>query len=722
MSQRDINLLDLPNQILFNILKKLNNMDVLYSLLDINNQQLHIIAQDKIFTNILNFVSILSTNDNSSISNRKLDRFCFEILPQIHHNVKCLILESVSIERVLHAVECPNLTQLKIFNFNKEIISRYFKDDLLNLKCFSLICYNATGLHDNLVVPLLRRMSHLEERTLHVCILNRPTFVNGIHLHKEILIYMPRLDKLTFYINTTNEINDSIHRLCNDDIQRTFSYTNHRSVISIVDYFGTYKAACHVFSLPFPFHRLQWITNNFPPIIFSSVTDLKLSDTVPFKPEFFIRIARSFPSLKYLFVRNIRSPVWSFRESSSVNDHSYSIVEYSHLILLDIDFVNIDYVDQFLNESKTRLPCLTELVVQFNALKNVTENFTRDATRRNCAKKYHIKIKDGQQPLIAVQSSKRMVKRGMKKEDSGLIFLIPELCCITEMSIYTHVGPNERFQQLNEFLNDIQKREEGRKELSKWQINLDNELVQLTGQADRSRDDRSLAHLSAKNLDKWILIYSQRDSQIAHSFVDSLYKIELPDDRSEAFIRAIENKANPQLDLVCCILTNNRKDRCDAIKNVLYVDCPVPSQMLLSKTLQKPGQLLSVATKFGIEINAKLGGEIWASKTLMRIGIDTYRDSQSRSSQMVGFVASINPTCTRYYPRVIEQRSTKDFISGLKSCMQNALQKYHHVNGVLPAKIIVYRDGVNDLQLLDVTENKLPVLNEICMKTQEGYE
>ncbi|CAM4843584.1 unnamed protein product [Rotaria magnacalcarata] len=205
---------------------------------------------------------------------------------------------------------------------------------------------------------------------------------------------MPRLDKLTFYINTTNEINDSIHRLCNDDIQRTFSYTNHRSVISIVDYFGTYKAACHVFSLPFPFHRLQWITNNFPPIIFSSVTDLKLSDTVPFKPEFFIRIARSFPSLKYLFVRNIRSPVWSFRESSSVNDHSYSIVEYSHLILLDIDFVNIDYVDQFLNESKTRLPCLTELVVQFNALKNVTENFTRDATRRNCAKVKRLIIKN----------------------------------------------------------------------------------------------------------------------------------------------------------------------------------------------------------------------------------------------------------------------------------------------------------------------------------------
>jgi len=97
--------------------------------------------------------------------------------------------------------------------------------------------------------------------------------------------------------------------------------------------------------------------------------------------------------------------------------------------------------------------------------------------------------------LIAVKASKRVAKRGPKKEEQGMIFLIPELCCITgisdsmrqdfslmkEMSVYTHVGPNERFQQLNGFLNDIQGREEGRKELNKWQINLDKGLVELTG-------------------------------------------------------------------------------------------------------------------------------------------------------------------------------------------------------------------------------------------------
>lgn len=50
-----------------------------------------------------------------------------------------------------------------------------------------------------------------------------------------------------------------------------------------------------------------------------------------------------------------------------------------------------------------------------------------------------------------------------------------------EMSRYTHVEPNERFQQLNGFLHDIQKREEGQKELKKWQITIDKELVQLHG-------------------------------------------------------------------------------------------------------------------------------------------------------------------------------------------------------------------------------------------------
>ena len=52
--------------------------------------------------------------------------------------------------------------------------------------------------------------------------------------------------------------------------------------------------------------------------------------------------------------------------------------------------------------------------------------------------------------------------------------------------------------------------------------------------------------------------------------------------------------------------------------------------MVLTKTIAatRRNQLMSVATKIGIQINAKLGGEIWGvhipTKTLMVIGVDSY--------------------------------------------------------------------------------------------------
>ncbi|CAF5126240.1 unnamed protein product, partial [Rotaria sp. Silwood1] len=132
MNQSNVGLLDLPNEILLIILKKLDNMDVLYSLLDVDNQQLDIIAQENIFSNTLNFVLTTFTNDISSISYTIVDRFCTNILPRIPHNVKSLTIDSVSMERILLSANYPNLTELKLFNFNNEIASRYFTGRLDN--------------------------------------------------------------------------------------------------------------------------------------------------------------------------------------------------------------------------------------------------------------------------------------------------------------------------------------------------------------------------------------------------------------------------------------------------------------------------------------------------------------------------------------------------------------------------------------------------------------
>jgi len=42
------------------------------------------------------------------------------------------------------------------------------------------------------------------------------------------------------------------------------------------------------------------------------------------------------------------------------------------------------YIEQFLLDTKTYAPRLREIEVFFDQLITVTENFTRDATRRNC--------------------------------------------------------------------------------------------------------------------------------------------------------------------------------------------------------------------------------------------------------------------------------------------------------------------------------------------------
>jgi hypothetical protein len=94
---------------------------------------------------------------------------------------------------------------------------------------------------------------------------------------------------------------------------------------------------------------------------------------------FFLRIARCFPLLQVLDVLNCES------QSQISNNQLYSIVEYSHLILLRLSVAHTDYVEQFLNKTKTHLPRLTKLAVYYDQLRNVTKNFTRDITRLNCA-------------------------------------------------------------------------------------------------------------------------------------------------------------------------------------------------------------------------------------------------------------------------------------------------------------------------------------------------
>lgn len=117
MNRSNVHLLDLPDEILLMILKKLNNVDVLYSLMDANNGRLNILAQENTFTNILKVPNMYDYP--------LTDRLCIDILPKIYHNVKCFTFDSYCMKRILLAADYPNLTELTILHFERRITLDY---------------------------------------------------------------------------------------------------------------------------------------------------------------------------------------------------------------------------------------------------------------------------------------------------------------------------------------------------------------------------------------------------------------------------------------------------------------------------------------------------------------------------------------------------------------------------------------------------------------------
>ncbi len=125
MDHSCVQLTDLPDELLMMVFKKLNNMQVLHSLMGIN-MRLNKIIFDPIFTSRLTLLRVSCNSAICPLTTTTLDRFCFQILPKIHHNVKWINVEPLSMERVLLAANYSNLYGLGIHNIGKEAAQRLF--------------------------------------------------------------------------------------------------------------------------------------------------------------------------------------------------------------------------------------------------------------------------------------------------------------------------------------------------------------------------------------------------------------------------------------------------------------------------------------------------------------------------------------------------------------------------------------------------------------------
>jgi hypothetical protein len=243
--------------------------------------------------------------------------------------------------------------------------------------------------YEDRIIPLLRRMINLEELMLFLSILRvNSTYIDGIQLYDDILIYMPLLKKFSFSINTGVLCkNMKINLASNEDIQRSFNRKEYEQVGSYVKIIETdVESSCHIYSLPYHFQSFGDLDNSFQGGVFCNVRCLVLKDSHPFEHNFFKVISESFPYLKELYILN--------NEPQKDKQLSTTTIIYPHLILLDIVSAHVDYAEQFFFEEKTHLPRLLNLYIRYESLAIVTNNFTSDATRLTCSKVTCLTIKE----------------------------------------------------------------------------------------------------------------------------------------------------------------------------------------------------------------------------------------------------------------------------------------------------------------------------------------
>jgi hypothetical protein len=118
-----IQLNEFPDEILLLIFKKLHTSEVLYSFIGVN-KRLNKLVHDSIFTNRLMMIRPFSDRFFQPLDDRILDRFCSQILPEIHHKIKWFNVELSSMKRILLSASYPNLYGLGLYDIDEESIVR----------------------------------------------------------------------------------------------------------------------------------------------------------------------------------------------------------------------------------------------------------------------------------------------------------------------------------------------------------------------------------------------------------------------------------------------------------------------------------------------------------------------------------------------------------------------------------------------------------------------
>lgn len=387
-------------------------------------------------------------------------------------------------------------------------------------------------------------------------------------------------------------------------------------------------------------------------------------------------------------------------------------------------------------------------------------------------KQYNIDIRDAKQPLLV--SRKETRKSGSEEPVVETYCIVPEICYLTgltdemrsdfkvmrDIATFTRITPNQRVEALKKFCKRVDSVPETREILSGWGLTMDTSPVsvsirQLPEQtiffgrnksfpagrnADFGRHATNNELLEVVALNNWLVIHTRKDIRAAQAFVECMERNSRPmgisvlkprvcvieDDLTGTWVNVLRKELNSQTQIVVTICPTSRDDRYAAIKKICCAEMPIPSQVINARTLSNDAKNRAIVQKIALQMNCKLGGTLWSIKiplkNVMICGVDTYHEAANKSRSVSAFVASLNASYTRWYSKAIIQNKNEELVHGLVESMQKSLEAYREKNGVLPDKLIIFRDGVGDGQLAMCKDYELAQMKAACKKFFDGYE
>ncbi|NXL65838.1 PIWL2 protein, partial [Chordeiles acutipennis] len=241
-----------------------------------------------------------------------------------------------------------------------------------------------------------------------------------------------------------------------------------------------------------------------------------------------------------------------------------------------------------------------------------------------------------------------------------MVLLVPELTFMTgipemrkdnrmvkEVTREMLQSPGQHYARLTSLLRRIRDSPEASRELMHWGLSLDPDIHRTQGRvlpAERinlrhssfipaeelgwSKEVSREASISVIAMNYWLLIYPKRLHDLAKDLVATMESVcgpigmhisrpalvELKDDRIETYARTIRSVlgSEDKAQLLLCLISGSRDNLYGVIKKLCCVQSPVPSQVINAHTLMgQTGKMRSVVQKVLLQLNCKLGGELW---------------------------------------------------------------------------------------------------------------